>query len=73
MGVIINNEHVVLVARNTNNWRGPQITMYSVKNFICTRRRIGKRYVSMMTEMASVAKIMAAPGANDTRVARQLG
>jgi hypothetical protein len=27
MGAIIKNEQVVYVARNTNNWRGPQITM----------------------------------------------
>jgi hypothetical protein len=27
MGVVINNDQVVFVARNTNNWREPHITM----------------------------------------------
>jgi hypothetical protein len=27
VGAIIKNEQVVFVARNTNNWRGPHITM----------------------------------------------
>jgi hypothetical protein len=70
IGVIINNNQVVFVARNTNNWRGPQITMDYVKDIIYTRRRTGKRHASMITELASVAKIMGAPGANNTGVAQ---
>jgi hypothetical protein len=73
MGAIINNEQVAFVARNTNNWRGPQITMNYVKNIICMRCRTSKGHASMRTELTSVTKIMGAPRANDTRVARQLG
>jgi hypothetical protein len=27
MGVIIKNNHIIVITQDTNNWRGPQITM----------------------------------------------
>jgi hypothetical protein len=55
---IINHDQIVLAARNTRDWRGPQITMNKIKSMHCPRRRGRKRESNMATQLARMAEML---------------
>jgi hypothetical protein len=47
MGIIVQNHQIIFVSRETDNRRGPKITMNQVKGLLSPRRRSAKRETCM--------------------------
>jgi hypothetical protein len=55
---IIDHDQIVLAARNTRNWRSPQITVNKIKGMRRTRREGRKRKSNMTTQLARMAEML---------------
>jgi len=55
MRAIIENNEIVFKAGYTDNRGGPQITMYQIKRFGCSRQGTSKRQANMAPKLTSMA------------------
>jgi hypothetical protein len=71
---VIEDDHVILVTRDTQNRGGPKVTVYEIKGLNGSSRGDRKGKPDMPTKLAGMAQgIISAPRASDSWTTRQLG
>jgi hypothetical protein len=64
VGVVIEDDQVILVTRDTRNMRGPKVTVNEVKGLNDSSRGVRKGQLDMPTKLAGMAQgIISAPRA----------
>jgi hypothetical protein len=74
MGVVIQNGHVVFVAREAEDRGSPEITIDKIKGLDSPGRGSGKRKTRVMAELTSMKEVLrGALGIRDVRTVGKLG
>jgi hypothetical protein len=58
MGVVVQNDQVVFVAREAEDRRRPEITVDKIKGLNSPRRGSGKRKTKVTTELTSMTEVL---------------